>query len=94
MMASPAEISSPSFLSHETTRPSFMVEESAGMVMVDPSAKRAVVVVVENDDRDTVRTVPTEKASFWCTAKAARRVTQAKLSLMMVNYSLVVYSVE
>ena len=38
MMASPAEISSPSLLSHDTTRPSFMVDERAGMVMVVPSA--------------------------------------------------------
>lgn len=86
MMASPAEISSPSLLSHETTRPSFMVEESAGMVMVDPSALREVVEEEKGDDRDSVRGItrlPTEKASFWCTAKAPRRVTQARLSLMV-----------
>jgi len=63
-----------------------MVEESAGMVMVDPSALRAVVVVVEakGDNRALKCRLPTEKASFWCTAKAARRVTQAKLSLMVM----------
>mmetsp|Transcript_24149 Transcript_24149/g.50577 ORF Transcript_24149/g.50577 Transcript_24149/m.50577 type:complete len:538 (+) Transcript_24149:395-2008(+) len=42
MMASPASISSPSDLSQETTRPSFMVEESAGMVILMDSALRDV----------------------------------------------------
>mmetsp|Transcript_24095 Transcript_24095/g.69252 ORF Transcript_24095/g.69252 Transcript_24095/m.69252 type:complete len:216 (-) Transcript_24095:129-776(-) len=42
MMASPASMESPSFLSQETTRPSFMVEESAGIEILIASALRAV----------------------------------------------------
>jgi hypothetical protein len=42
MIASPAEIASPSDLSHETTRPSFMVDDNAGMVILDPSAESSV----------------------------------------------------
>mmetsp|Transcript_25932 Transcript_25932/g.39878 ORF Transcript_25932/g.39878 Transcript_25932/m.39878 type:complete len:242 (+) Transcript_25932:234-959(+) len=42
MIASPASISSPSDLSHETTRPSFIVDERAGMVIFIASAFNAV----------------------------------------------------
>mmetsp|Transcript_31448 Transcript_31448/g.66596 ORF Transcript_31448/g.66596 Transcript_31448/m.66596 type:complete len:479 (-) Transcript_31448:764-2200(-) len=38
MIASPASISSPSLLSHDTTRPSFMVDDNAGMVILMASA--------------------------------------------------------
>ena len=41
-MASPASMASPSDLSQETTRPSFMVDESAGMVIFMASAFSAV----------------------------------------------------
>mmetsp|Transcript_24212 Transcript_24212/g.46091 ORF Transcript_24212/g.46091 Transcript_24212/m.46091 type:complete len:249 (+) Transcript_24212:226-972(+) len=42
MMASPASIESPSDLSQDTTLPSFMVEDSAGMVILVPSALSCV----------------------------------------------------
>jgi len=43
MIASPASMASPSDLSQETTRPSFIVEERAGMVILMASALSAVV---------------------------------------------------
>ena len=102
-MASPAEMASPSCLSHDTTRPSFMVDDSAGMVMVDPSAFSAVVVVRSLQVDGLVekrggipklhRLSTTEKAadSGDSTTRATTTVHAASVNLMMVSNELGCY---
>ena len=97
-MASPAEMASPSCLSHDTTRPSFMVDDSAGMVMVDPSAFSAVVVVRSlhglAEKRKGIpklhRLSTTEKAadSGDSTTRATTTIHAASVNLMMVSNEL------
>ena len=100
-MASPAEMASPSCLSHDTTRPSFMVDDNAGMVMVDPSAFSAVVVVLLllnglAEKRGIPKLLPhrlsTEKAAdSGDTTRATTTIHAASVNLMMVSNELGCY---
>jgi len=66
MIASPAEISSPSDFSHETILPSFIVDDNAGMETSTGSAAiiKGVDIVVLLFDGLNWELVTPEKATF------------------------------